>query len=54
MAELTINQLVKMIIGILVVVAVVLGIYFAFKDSILGFFRNLPVGDASKIIMGLI
>jgi hypothetical protein len=51
MAELTINQLIKIIIGILVVVAVVGGLYFFFKDSVMDFFNNLPTG---KIILGVL
>jgi len=37
--ELAIGNLIKLILGILVVVAVVLGIYFFFKNSILDFFK---------------
>jgi hypothetical protein len=44
MAELTITQLIKIILGILVVVAVVAGIGFFFKDYIIDFFKNLPSG----------
>lgn len=51
MAELTISQLIKIILGILVVIAVVVGIYLFFKDYILDFFRNLPGG--SDFILGL-
>ncbi len=53
MAELSINQLVKIILGILVVVAVVIALYFVFKDKIGGFFQNLP-GDAPKLFLNLI
>ena len=42
--ELTITQLIKIILGILVVVAVVVGIGFFFKDYIMDFFKNLPSG----------
>ena len=42
MAELTINQLIKLILGIIVVVAVVIGVYFVFKTNIIDFFSNLP------------
>ncbi len=41
MSELTIGQLIKIIIGALVVVAVLLGLYFFFKDYILDFFKNM-------------
>lgn len=46
MAELTIDQLIKIIIGILVVVVVVIGIYFIFKSYILDFFKNMPGGNS--------
>lgn len=40
MAELAIEQLIKIIIGVLVIVAVVAGLYFFFKSSVLDFFNN--------------
>lgn len=43
--ELTITQLIKIILGILVVVAVVGGLGFFFKDYIMDFFKNLPSGE---------
>jgi len=43
MSELTVGQLIKLILGILVVVAVIGGIYLLFKGNILGFFKNLPI-----------
>ncbi len=48
--ELTINQLIKIIIGIFVVVVVVLGLYFIFKNSILDFFKNLPGGTTDLVL----
>ena len=41
MTELTTEQLIKIILGVLVFVAVVLGIYLFFKENILDFFKNL-------------
>ena len=35
MAELAIGQLIKIILGIIVVVAVIIGLYFAFKNNII-------------------
>lgn len=49
-----IGQLVKIILGALVVVAVVLGIGFYFRDSVIGFFRGLPGNETSKLILGLL
>jgi len=47
MSELTTDQLVKIILGIFVVIAVLVGLYFVFKDKILDFFKGLPVGNES-------
>lgn len=51
--ELSINNLIKIILGVLVVVAVTIGIYLFFKNYVMGFFDN--VGDETvKLILGLI
>lgn len=52
--ELTIQNLIKIIIGVLVFVIVVLGIYFFFKDSVIDFFKNIGGNQTVEIIMGLI
>jgi len=54
MAELTINQLIKIIIGIFVVVVVLGGLYLFFKDYVIDFFKNLPEGEPSKLILSLL
>ncbi len=55
MSELTINQLIKIIIGILVVVAVVAGIYLIFKNTFIEFIKGLPSGNSTiKSFMVLI
>ncbi len=41
MAELTTNTLIKIILGIVVVVVVVSGLYFVFKNQVIDFFRNI-------------
>jgi hypothetical protein len=51
MAELTISQLIKIIIGVLVVVVVVAGLGYFFKDYVIDFFKNLPTG---KFVLSLI
>jgi hypothetical protein len=51
MSELTINQLVKIIVGIFVFISVVLGVYFIFKDKILNFFETLPTGNSTKFFL---
>lgn len=54
MAELTINQLIKLIVGIFVIVLVVGGIYLFFKTSVFDFFNNLPDENITKLILSLI
>ena len=49
MAELTINQLIKLIIGILVIVAVVWGVYYVFKNNVADFIRNVGPGADTTI-----
>jgi len=41
MAELTVSTLIKIILGLMVVVAVVFGLYFIFKNQIIDFFKNI-------------
>ena len=53
MAELTVGQIIKLILGVLVVVAVITGLYFAFRNNIIDFFENLP-GNSSKLFLVLI
>ncbi|MFH1607552.1 MAG: hypothetical protein ABIA78_00280 [archaeon] len=48
--DLTIGQLIKIILGVLVVVAVAVGVGFFFKDTVIDFFKNLPTG---KLILCL-
>ena len=45
MAELTVNQLIKLILGILVFVAVVAGAYFIFKEKVFGFFEGVDIPE---------
>jgi hypothetical protein len=54
MSELTIEQLIKIILGILVVVAVVAGLYLVFKGKFFDFIKGISVGDSTKIFMGLV
>jgi len=53
MSDLTIGQLIKIIIGVLVVVVVVIGIYFFFKDYVISFFKGFGGGE-EKLILGLL
>lgn len=54
MAQLTIEQLIKIILGVFVVVAVVGGLYFLFKGKIIDFFKNLPVGAPQEQFLFLL
>ena len=51
MAELTVSQLIKLILGILVFVAVVIGVYFVFKEKVFGFFESVNVPEFWKILL---
>lgn len=51
---LTIEQLIKIILGIFVFVAVVLGIYLFFKNYVIDFFKNLGGNETSNIMLFLI
>ena len=41
MPELEIGTLIKIIIGLIVVVAVVAGLYLIFKNQVIDFFKNI-------------
>lgn len=47
MSELTVDQIIKLIIGALVVVAVIVGVYLLFRGNILEFFNNLPTNTTA-------
>lgn len=53
MANLTVPQLIKIIIGIFVVVMVVIGIFLFFKDTVIDFFKNLPGDEEAEEIGGV-
>ncbi|MBS3084366.1 hypothetical protein J4411_00440 [Candidatus Pacearchaeota archaeon] len=44
MSELTIEQIIKLILGVLVVIAVIIGLYFIFKEKIIEFFNGISPG----------
>ncbi len=48
------EELIKWIIGVLVIAVVVVGVYLFFKNQIYDFFKNLSVGTSSKLFIGLI
>ncbi|MFA5953661.1 MAG: hypothetical protein WC812_03645 [Candidatus Pacearchaeota archaeon] len=49
MSEITIEQVIKIILGVFLVVAVVLGVYFIFKDKFIEFFKGLPTGGNASL-----
>jgi hypothetical protein len=52
---LTSEQIIKIILGILVVAAVLIGLFLIFKSKILDYFKQLPVGnDTLTFFIGLI
>ncbi len=53
MSELTVSQLIKIILGMVVVVVVILALYFIFKEKILSFFKNLP-GESPTLFLSLL
>jgi len=55
MSELTVSQLIKLLLGAFVVVAVVLGIYFGFKENFFEFFRTISIeNDSLNLVGGLL
>lgn len=51
MSELTIGQLIKIILGVLVVVVVVVAVYVFFKEYVIEFFKRFSSGE---IILGVL
>ncbi len=48
-----IEQLIKIILGILVFVAVIIATYLFFKNQIIDFFKGLSVGEPAGILLAL-
>ena len=44
MTELTTSQLIKIVLGVFLFVAVIGGVYLLFENKILEFFKDLPTG----------
>jgi hypothetical protein len=51
--ELTIENLIKIIIGVLVVTAVTYGLYLFFTNNVIDFFRNMGGNGTVKFLMAL-
>lgn len=54
MSELTIGQLIKIILGVLVFVVVIGGVAYFFKNSVIDFFKNLGGNSTAGLVRGLI
>lgn len=52
--ELTIGNLIKIILGVFVFVVVVTGVYFFFRNNVIGFFKDFSFNETSKLFLGLI
>ncbi|MEX2017250.1 MAG: hypothetical protein WD876_02155 [Candidatus Pacearchaeota archaeon] len=52
MAELTIGYTIKIILGLLVIVVVIWGIYMIFKNNVIDFFKGLS--GTTKILLSLL
>jgi len=51
---LEIEELIKIIIGLVVVVVVVVGIYLLFKNQIFDFFKGFSAGNVTKIFLSIL
>lgn len=55
MASLTINQIIKMILGAFLIVAVIVGIYLFFSGTVIDFIKNLMGDDeVTKFVLILL
>ena len=52
--ELTIGQLIKIILGVLVFVVVVVGISIFFKGHVIDFFKNVGGQETAGVVLSLI
>ena len=52
MTQLTVENLIKIIIGVLVFVAVIYGVYHFFKGSVIDFFNNTVPDQPVKVLLG--
>jgi hypothetical protein len=51
---LEIEQLIKIILGILVVAAVITGVYLVFKNQVFDFFKGISVGKQPAMFIHLL
>ena len=55
MAELTVSQLIKLVLGILVVVGVIIAVSLGFKENFFNFFKSFSLENSSiKSFLGFL
>ena len=52
--ELTINNLIKLILGIVVAIAVITGIYLFFKNNVIDLFEGIGGNESANLILFLL
>jgi hypothetical protein len=53
MSEITIENIIKIIVGLVVVVVVAIGLYLFFTNRVIDLFRNVGVNTTGKFLMAL-
>lgn len=53
MAELTIGQLIKILLGVVVIVVIAVALYYFFGGKVMSFFKSLP-GEETDILLSLL
>jgi hypothetical protein len=51
--ELTIENIIKIIVGVLVVAVVAYALYYFFTNHVIDFFKNMGVNTTAKFLMTL-
>jgi hypothetical protein len=52
--ELTIENLIKIIVGLVVVAVVAYGIYYFFTNNVIDLFKNFGTNNTAKFLMALL
>jgi hypothetical protein len=53
--EVTVGNIIKIVLGVLVIVALAYGLYRFFSGSVMDFFKNIGIHDSSiKILLSLL
>jgi hypothetical protein len=51
--ELTIENLIKIIVGVVVVAVIAYGLYYFFTNNVIDFFKNMAADNTGKFLMAL-